>query len=353
MADPRVTAAIEHWAPRFLQAGVPVSDFQATTSRTERWEDWLDEWTRTGDEHAARAETWEGECHLLSAGEAWARAAVCYHFARFVWVLDMDRHLATGLKATSALYRAHTALASEATRIEAPLRGSKIVANLRRPAGVERPPLVILIPGLDSTKEEFFTLEQAFVDREMAAASIDGPGQGETGATLPISHDYEAAVGALLDALERRPDIGVDLDRVGAVGVSLGGYYAARAAAFEPRIKAVCGISGPFAFQDIWDALPPLSRTVFTAKSFSRSEAEAREKAAALDLVEAIQQLRQPFLAVTGKLDRLVPWEDTKRQADLAPNGEFLLHDDGNHGCANVEHKTRPVIADWIRDHLA
>ena len=182
------------------------------------------------------------------------------------------------------MYRAHTALASEATRIEAPLRGSKIVANLRRPAGVERPPLVILDPGagLDQ-RGVLHPGKQVFVDREMAAASIDGPGQGETGATLPISHDYEAAVGALLDALERRPDIGVDLDRVGAVGVSLGGYYAARASAFEPRIKAVCGISGPFAFQDIWDALPPLSRTVFTAKSFSRSEAEAREKAAALD----------------------------------------------------------------------
>ena len=48
---------------------------------------------------------------------------------------------------------------------------------------------------------------------------------------------------ALLDALAGRDD--VDLERIGAAGVSLGGYYAPRAAAFEPRIKAVAAISGP------------------------------------------------------------------------------------------------------------
>ena len=58
----------------------------------------------------------------------------------------------------------------------------------------------------------------------------------------------------------------------------------------------------------------------------------------------------QPFLALTGKLDRLIPWEQTKRAADEAPGGSFVLHEDGNHGCANVPYKTRPLIADWLRD---
>jgi hypothetical protein len=62
--------------------------------------------------------------------------------------------------------------------------------------------------------------------------------------------------------------------------------------------------------------------------------------------------MKQPYLAVTGKLDRLVPWTQTERQVREAPNGELVLHEDGNHGCANVPYKTRPLIADWLLQQL-
>jgi hypothetical protein len=64
------------------------------------------------------------------------------------------------------------------------------------------------------------------------------------------------------------------------------------------------------------------------------------------------ERIQQPYLAITGKLDRLIPWEQTERGAKEAPNGEFILHADGNHGCANVPYKTRPVAADWLRERL-
>jgi pimeloyl-ACP methyl ester carboxylesterase len=66
-----------------------------------------------------------------------------------------------------------------------------------------------------------------------------------------------------------------------------------------------------------------------------------------------IGRLTQPALFVTGRLDRLIPWEQTERQARGAPNGHFVMHDEGNHGCANVPYKTRPLIADWMREQLA
>jgi pimeloyl-ACP methyl ester carboxylesterase len=124
-----------------------------------------------------------------------------------------------------------------------------MVANLRRPPGADRPSLVILLPGLDSTKEEFFRWEDVFLARGVATVSLDGPGQGETGYHTHIRPDYEVAPAALLDHLQDRPDL--DLDRVGVVGVSLGGYYAPRTAAFEPRVKAVCAIGGAHSFGDV------------------------------------------------------------------------------------------------------
>jgi dienelactone hydrolase len=345
--DARVQAAVEHWAPRFVQAGVDYNDFVRTTSSIETWDEWLDAWCANGDMHADLAER---AGSLLTAGEAWSRATVAYHFAKFVWVVDPGRSRAAADRAVAAMAKTHEHLDPRAERIEVPLDGGRVVGNLRRPSGEDRPPLVLLVPGLDSTKEEFFRLENVFLDRGMATLSMDGPGQGEAGYDLPIRPDYDVAVTAVLDALAGRPD--VDLDRVGLLGVSLGGYYAARVLAFEPRVKAGVGLSGPYRFGDIWDSVPPQTRETFVAKSFASSEEEGRAKAGELDLSGVAEHIQQPYLAITGKLDRLIPWEQSERAAREAPNGTFLLHEDGNHGCANVPYKTRPVAADWLREQL-
>jgi dienelactone hydrolase len=348
--DARVQAAIEHWAPRFVQAGVDYSDFVVTTAGVERWEDWHAAWCRNGDMHAGLAEEAASKDRRLTAGEAWARATVAYHFAKFVWMVDPELSRAAADKAVAAMAKTHEYLDPDAERIEVPLDGGRVVGNLRRPPGADGPPLVLLVPGLDSTKEEFFRLENVFLDRGMATLSMDGPGQGECGYDLPIRPDYDVAVSSVLDALGDRTDL--DLDRVGLLGVSLGGYYAPRVLAFEPRVKAGVGLSGPYRFSDIWDDVPPQTRETFVAKSFAGDEEDGRRKAAELDLSGVAERIQQPYLAITGKLDRLIPWEQTERAAREAPNGSFLLHEDGNHGCANVPYKTRPVAADWLREQL-
>jgi pimeloyl-ACP methyl ester carboxylesterase len=354
MSDARVQAAIDHWAPRIITAGVDYNDFVRTTGRIERWEHWLDAWTALAEEHLELAADAEAAGRERSAGEAYLHAAVCQHFGKFVWMLDADAHRAATERAIAAMAKAHSYLDPTAERIEAPLGDGVLAGNLRRPAP-ERdgalPPLVVLIPGLDSTKEEFFHWENAFLARGMATLSMDGPGQGEAGFRLPIRHDYEVAVAAMLDALGGRTD--VDVERVGAAGVSLGGYYAPRAAAFEPRIRAVAGISGSYNFGEVWDDLPPLTRETFTVKSEARDEREGRERARALDLTGVLRALEQPALFVTGGLDRIIPWRQTERAAREAPNGTFVLYELGTHVCSNVPYRYRPLVADWIAEQLA
>jgi dienelactone hydrolase len=348
--DARVQAAIANWAPRFVSNGVYLDDFERTTARVSSWDEWLDAWTATADEHRARAEEAEAAGNGRTAGEAYLAAAVCYHFAKFVWVVEVERNHATTRQAIDALSRAHRHLDPSAERVTIPFDGAGLVGNLRRPAGRERPPLVLLLPGLDSTKEEFFHWEDVFLARGMATFSLDGPGQGESGFTSSIRPDYEAAVTATLDALSARDD--VDLERVGAAGVSLGGYYAPRAASLERRIKAVAGISGAFNFGECWKGLPSLTRETFQHHSGSQNADEARAKAYELDLAPVIGELDRPGLMVTGKLDRIIPWEQTKRIADEAPATTFVLYDEGNHVCNNIPFKYRPFVADWLRKEL-
>lgn len=350
MPDERVEAAIANWAPRFTSQGVDYNDFVRTTTSLERWDEWLDAWCATGDVHTQLARDAEAKGRRPTAGEAYVRAALCYHFAKFVWMIDMQKYRAAADKAVSSLYAAHRLLDPTAERIEAPLDGAAMAGNLRRPPGHDRPPLVFLLPGLDSTKEEFFNWENVFLARGLATLSLDGPGQGETGYTTHIRPDYEVAVAAVIDALAGRRD--VDLDRVGAVGVSLGGYYAPRVAAFEPRLKAAVAIGGPYNFAECWPRLPPNTRETFAHHTGARDEDEARQKAAQLDLQPVLHRITQPLLVVFGKLDRLIPWQHAERVASEAPNAELVMYPDGNHVCNNIPYKYRPLVADWIRERL-
>jgi pimeloyl-ACP methyl ester carboxylesterase len=350
MPDERIEAAVANWAPRFTSQGVDPNDFVRVTSALERWDDWLDAWCANGDAHAELAREAEDRGRALTAGQAWVRAALSYHFAKFVWMLDMDRHRSAADRSVAALRNAHRLLDPTAERIEVPFEDGVMVGNLRRPVGSERPPLVLLLPGLDSTKEEFFYWEDVFLARGMATLSLDGPGQGETGYHTIIRADYEVGPIAMLDHLAARDDL--DVQRVGAIGVSLGGYYGPRTAAFEPRVRAVCAIGGPHTFGEVWDGLPSLTRETFVHHSGAKDADEARSIASSLTLDGVLPKVTQPLLVIFGKLDRLIPYQQAERVAAEAPDAELVMYPDGNHVCNNIPYRYRPLAGDWMAERL-
>ncbi|HEY2041792.1 MAG TPA: alpha/beta fold hydrolase [Jatrophihabitans sp.] len=351
MSDADIDAAIAHWAPRFTTQGVDSNDFKRVTSSLDRWPDWLDAWCANGDVHAALAAEAEAGGHRLTAGQAWLRAALSYHFAKFVWVLDMQRHrYATG-KSVTALRRAHEYLDPSAERIEIPFEGTVMVGNLRRPVDARRPGVVLLLPGLDSTKEEFYNWENVFLQRGMATLSLDGPGQGETGYELPLRPDYEVASSAAIDALSERDDL--DLGRLGVAGVSMGGYYAARAAAFDHRIRAAVTVGGPYESGSRFDSRPEISRAAFISYSHASSPEHAREIANQMTLEGVLGNLVQPLLVIFGKLDRLVPYQQAERVANEAPQARLVMYEKGNHVCNNFPYLYQPLAGDWMSQQLA
>ena len=350
MPDAEITSAVANWGPRFTAQGVDPGDFARVTSPLEDWADWLDAWCANGDEHAELACEAEAAGHTLTAGQAWVRAALSYHFAKFVWMLDQARHRAAADQAVAAMTKAHRLLDATAERVELDFDGATMVGNLRRPPGADRPPLVLLIAGLDSTKEEFFAVENVFLDRGMATFSLDGPGQGETGYVLGIRPDFEAPVAAALDALCARADI--DGNRVGMLGVSLGGYYAARAAAFEPRIRAVVISGGPYDYGELIRERAAHSFATFARNSGTSSKEETYEFAARITLDGVLGRLTQPMIVVFGKRDRLVPWQHAARVAREAPNADLWLFEEGNHVCMNITYRWRPQAADWLAERL-
>jgi 2,6-dihydroxypseudooxynicotine hydrolase len=207
-----------------------------------------------------------------------------------------------------------------------------------------------MLPGLDSTKEELQTTADYFLRRGLATFSVDGPGQGETESRLKIEAASEKCVGAILDVVERLDS--VDASRVGVYGVSLGGYYAVRAAAFERRIVATVENAGPFCLGLLHDGLPPMTRDAIKHRSGATDSEDARKRALELDLTGVAERVTKPLLVVHGTEDRLVPYADAERIAQAAPKATLARFEHGNHGMTNQVFQMRSLVADWMATQL-
>jgi len=351
MPDSRVSAAVSHWAPRFVANGVDYNDFRRVTAEIQTWDMWCEQWCLAGARHEQLGRAALAERRQRSAGAHLAQAAVYYHFAKFMFVDDIGQMRAAHLMAVRCLTDALPFLEPPGDRVEIPFDGATIAGVLRLPAGSGPHPLVILIPGLDSAKEEFRPTEDLFLSRGIATLSVDGPGQGEAEYDLAIRADWEVPGAAIIDSACTLP--GIDPGRIGIWGVSLGGYYAARVASGDDRVRACIALSGPYCLGDVWDQMPELSRAAFTVRSKSGSDAEARRRAAELSMAGRAERITAPLLVVAGKLDRIFSWAGAERLArETGDNAELLLLDDGNHGCANVPYRHRHYSADWLAAKL-
>jgi len=340
--DARVSSAVSHWAPRFVSNGVLLADFEDLTGALESWDEWCRAWSARALVHENLGRAALKENFFLTAGEHLVRAAIYYHFAKFVFVQDPKQMRAAHLKAVEC-YREGVALVRPpGERVAIPFEGKTIYGVLRG-----KGPVLVMAPGLDSTKEELHAYEEPFLARGIATLAIDGPGQGEAEYDIPICGDYERAAKAVVDWIEQRKDL--DSKKIGIWGVSLGGYYAPRAAAYEKRFKACIALSGPFEWDKIWDGLPELTRETFRVRSHSSDDNQAREKARQLTMVEAAPNITCPIFIVTGRQDRLVPASHAEQLAKcVAGPVELMIVEDGGHNANNRPYRYRSRTADWL-----
>lgn len=110
---------------------------------------------------------------------------------------------------------------------------------------------VLIFGGFDSLIEEFFVIWRGLAEAGYNVIAFEGPGQGGARALYGLrhTHDWERPVAAILDHFQ--------LSRAALVGISMGGYWALRAAAFEPRITHVVSWSPVY---DWMAQIPPLAQ---------------------------------------------------------------------------------------------
>jgi dienelactone hydrolase len=190
------------------------------------------------------------------------RAASYYRAADFfLHGMPSDpRIMSTWASATEQFDRGIARLPVAGERVTVQADGFTVPAIFYRAARSATPrPTILMLNGFDGSQEEMLHLSGlAALERGFHVLTFEGPGQPtvvrEQG--LGFRHDWEEVVTPVVDYCEAVPEI--DASRLGLIGVSFGGYLAPRAAAFEPRIRAVVTIDGLFnGYESVTNLLTP------------------------------------------------------------------------------------------------
>ena len=309
--------------------------------------------------------------HALSAGTKHGRASTYYLTCERMQPASSEPRRAIYAKVQSCFRRGLELTRDPAQRVEIPYRGG-IIAGLFIPAEPPRAqaPLIVMINGLDSTKEMIYRvgLPAALARRGVASLVIDQPGTGEALrlSNLPAVVNSESWASAVYDHAAARND--VNPARIGLHGVSLGGYYAPRAVAFEPRfaLGVSWGANHNWGEVQLRRAAREGDRPVphywdHVQWAFGQPDLEsfmALAKGMTLDGV--VERIRVPFLVTHGEKDRQIPVAYAHRTYDQLVNSpkrtlKIFTDREGGVQHSSVDNSANAIDfqADWIADTFA
>lgn len=348
-----IDLVMAHHLHRMLAGGAAFADVEhARNPRPESWSEWVRRWTSNGDDYVRRATEALSRDRNLTAGHHLMSAAIQYHYAQYMMYDPNSLKLEAAAKAAACFRQAAPLLRPERTELSVYHHGTRIPSFLRLPL-VGEPPFaaVLIIPGLEATKEEMAGWEPYFLDRGIATVVLDGIGQGELAHLELVPSEFAAGVSSIVDVLLGMDEI--DSTRLGIMGPSLGGLLTSVCLATDHRLAAGVEVGGTFDTLSRWDRANILSRRGHQFKTKSSSLEETRAKIATWTMEGIVDRITVPFLIIHGENDGVVPIDQSEMYHRAVPKSELVVVPNGNHVCNNLAHIVRPMIADWIGANLA
>jgi dienelactone hydrolase len=319
---------------------------------------WQREWSRTAEEVAAAGEAALKRGDIVTARRALQRSCSYWRHSEFFLPSFDPRREQAYTSGTSNFQRAAELTDGLIERIRVPFEGVTMDGYFVRPDNSGTPrPTVLFLGGADSWAEELYFLGGTeFPARGVNVVMVDTPGRGSSlrFKQLYSRPDYEVPVAAILDFLEPRPD--VDADRIGLAGVSFGGYYAPRAAAFEPRVKAVAAWCGTWSIlTDFYEFYPPLQQQLQWLTG-SKDDAEARRKLAEFTLDGVADKLRIPVYVMHGTDDIIMDIAGARRFVSALTSDDVTVDIYDGAGSLHCSYDYFSVatarLADWFVHRL-
>jgi dienelactone hydrolase len=336
---------------------------------------WFEEWARMGEKIEARGRDALRAGHKLTAASCFMRATRYYQTGeRFIHPrsqrsMDVYARSVTLFKDAAAMTRR-----PRIEPVEVPYENTSLPALLVHPdreaTGARPAPAMIFFDGFDVTKE----LQYGYGIPDLAARGVgclivDGPGNGESVRfrNLPLIAETENYATPVYEYLAAREEF--DPTRIGVMALSLGGYYAPRAAALEPRFACCVAWGAQWDYHEIWARrLEELDSGKVLSLSVPPEHLQwvlgVSDRAAALKKLEAfrldgiVQKMACPFLLLHGAGDEQIPLELAEKLFEAAGSKQKALkifsRDEGGFHHCQVDNITIGVhyMFDWIADVL-
>ena len=341
----------------------------ATRGDDEGTEQFFRAWCDMADALVARADVALAAGHRFTASDLLARAGVYYLTAERMQSRHFEPRTAAYRAGLDATHRSIELGELPVQRVEIPYGSTTFPGYFIPAPGMNKAPVMVMCNGLDSFKESALGagLGDVLGRRGISALLIDQPGTGESLRLrdLVAVHDSERWASRAVDYLQGRPD--VDVERIGIMGWSLGGYFAPRAAAFEPRFKVCVAWGANYDWGELqrrraanegdrpvphyWDHV----QWVFGKGSLD----DFMDFAPQMTLKGVVEQIKVPSLVTHGDADSQIPREYAYAQHEgtiNSPRRELKFFTAAEGGSIHASADNIPVaasfIADWVADVL-
>jgi dienelactone hydrolase len=329
--------------------------------------EWCASWRAVGERIEALALAHEKTGQYLSAGRKYIRAGIYYLVAERM-LPHRDPQKEVVYRQGLAAFKKGYPLRKEPVQfVEIPFEGKSMPALFVKAPVKGRAPCMVHFDGFDFLKEFIYHMTTAdeFYRRGISLLIVDHPGVGEALRLRNMvgRYDTEVPAAACVDYLEKRPD--VDAKRIGIMGVSLGGYYAPRAAAFEKRFKCCLAWGG------VWDygarVRMRLSRPggalsvpdfvdqltwVFGGKTVE----EALQVTDKMTMKGVADRITCPLLILHGESDHLVPLSEAKKlfeEAVNSPGKKLRIFTVEEGGSEHAQVDNNALALDYMADLVA
>ena len=329
---------------------------------------WFESWMKLA-ERVERLGTADEEAkHPLSAGRKYLRAGLYYLLAERMPSHKDPRRLDAYKRGIDAYKRGLILRREPVEFVEVPFGPHRLPAYFMKAPGAGRAPCMVHFDGLDVTKEIIYAaVGEEFRRRGVSLLIVDHPGAGAALRllNLPSGPDTEKPAGAALDYLATRVD--VDAQRIGIMALSLGGYYAPRAAAFEKRFKCCVAWGAIYDYGETVRAriggegepsVPGYAEHVnwvFGKKTIE----ETLEVVKHMTLEGVADRITCPILIVHGENDRQIPLSHAVKTYEAAVNSAervlkvCRLADGASEHCgADNGSLVVDIMTDWVAEKL-
>ncbi len=346
-------------------AGVEIApEIAMLKSRMQKFDDIAPLLEAQARRREAKAVTMEGEGNLASAAENYFIAS--HYWATAQWPIlqnnDLNRFYNDKKRECYLSYGRLAEHHVEAVWI--PFQGKKLPGWLHLPPGYKsgKLPAVVVISGMDGYKERDTPLYgDRWLRRGMAVLAVDGPGQYESAVLgIPVTVPAWLEAGrAMYEWLAARPEI--DAERIGISGRSFGSFFATIAMAGEPRYRAgvVSGTIHEPGCKSIFEEAPPTFKRRFMYMAGYRDEVAFDEFSKTLTWEGHAQNIRAPYLCITGEFDALSPLQHTENLFKVLAGPKVLVvYQGAGHAVsgvpsANLGPYSPTFMTDWLAARLA